>query len=471
MIWSRNANRHALIALVAMTLVAVQTHGALVGLWTFENTLNDVSGNANHGTAGGGGPSYVADVPGALGSSTRSLSFTGANHVVIANEANFDLGNNMTVSTWVKGGLPGTWDPFISKNGEPNGWQLRRNASNPLIDWTTRRSPNNDATDFPSTNDAAGQIINNDSGNWHHIVGTFDGTTKKIYIDGVLNNSVVVPAGAIINSPDPVVFGGRQNTTPNPVGNTSFEGMLDNVAIYDTALAPNQVAFLAAGGNPAALPALPPTPPKINWDFGALNLQGWSVINGAAFLRAGDGDGITPANAGGGFAHDPAHVNFLVRSPVFHFDGGTLDGTNAIMVEFAGGNGNQSGNLSLANFPNPAAAIGYNGGNTNSGGVKAVGVLDLTTNSYLGFIIDPSDGNTPLSVSLTPAQLSAMGVLPGTAYRLDFFENDDGGWGWSQLNSIMVAGSLGAPPVPEPATAALGLLGMLVLGSRRRRAA
>lgn len=304
------------VAAIGLPLLStLPSEAAMVGLWDFEGTVNDVSGNGNNGTAAGGVPNFLNDAP--VGGGTRSLSFAGGLHVIVANEQNFDFGNNMTVSTWVKGGLPGTWDPFISKNGEPNGWQLRRNSSSNQIDFTTRRSPNNANTDFPSTNNAAGTIIATDTGNWHHIVGTFDGVTKRIYIDGVLNNSVAVPAGAIIDSPASVIFGGRQNPGPG-VANTTFEGQLDNVAIFNVALAPVDVIHLATGGSATSLltanVAAQPTP--TGWVSETFRRVGNATINNLATADDAINNGVSQ---GSGIFNS---VNFLNSAGDGNFGGG-----------------------------------------------------------------------------------------------------------------------------------------------------
>ena len=69
-------------------------------------------------------------------------------------------------------------------------------------------------------------------GDWHHVVAEFDGTTRKIYLDGVLVGSDK-PSGhnaAIANF---------------RVGSTNsgewFDGLIDEVAIYDKALTQEEI--------------------------------------------------------------------------------------------------------------------------------------------------------------------------------------------------------------------------------------
>jgi len=458
----------AIAALGALTLAAAPAQAALVGLWDFENTLNDVSGNANHGT-GFNSPTFVADVPGALGGSTRSLSFSGAAHVVIANEGNFDLGANISVSTWVKGGLPGTWDPFISKNGEPNGWQLRRHGGDATIDWTTRGAGANNG-DFASTNDAAGQVINNDSGNWHHIVGTFNGTLKQIYIDGVLNNTEVVSASSITNSPDSVVFGGRQNPGPT-VGNTSFEGLLDNVAIYNHALSPNQVAFLAAGGNPLSLPA-----PVLFTD--KIGVQGGFTVRDAASSVLGSIDSLADADA------LLAGTNLLSQTIALN-----VPRINYHDPEGGGGTGN-FGSDSV--FPNNNNALQEAGQGDQDFAIRATANLVVGTAGVYTFGHNTDDGGRLLidgnpvfinDVLAGPHDFFGTVNLTAGIHTLDYIFFERGGGAEAELfvaegthtsfgpQFSLLTVSTFVNVIPEPASAllALGSFGLLAL--RRRRVA
>ena len=75
---------------------------------------------------------------------------------------------------------------------------------------------------------------------WHHIVGTFDGTTMKMYNNGLLVSTKVPPADALghtfaadLVTPLLIGSGGNQNST--------FGGVIDEVAIYNSVLAATDV--------------------------------------------------------------------------------------------------------------------------------------------------------------------------------------------------------------------------------------
>jgi hypothetical protein len=75
---------------------------------------------------------------------------------------------------------------------------------------------------------------------WHHIVGTFDGTTMKMYNNGLLVASKVPPADGLGHTfaPDlvtPLLIGSGGNQ------NSPFGGVIDEVAIYTNVLAATDV--------------------------------------------------------------------------------------------------------------------------------------------------------------------------------------------------------------------------------------
>ncbi len=87
------------------------------------------------------------------------------------------------------------------------------------------------------TSNASLYIIGNDfvATTWYHIACTWDGPTMKLYINGVLNNSMNFP-GPIASSGYPLNIGRNPAYTGD-----YFPGTLDEVAIYATALAPARV--------------------------------------------------------------------------------------------------------------------------------------------------------------------------------------------------------------------------------------
>lgn len=82
---------------------------------------------------------------------------------------------------------------------------------------------------------SASALVN---GNWHHFAGTWDGTTAKLYVDGVLKGSST-PLGSTYN----IAYGNSANnlflgaesagTSTTPDANRYFDGQLDEVRIWN----------------------------------------------------------------------------------------------------------------------------------------------------------------------------------------------------------------------------------------------
>lgn len=79
-------------------------------------------------------------------------------------------------------------------------------------------------------------------GNWHQLVGVYDGSKSYVYVDGTLESQSV--GGNPLNAPPggtPFLAGGI-NTSGGLV--SSYDGLLDNLQIYNAALTANEVGAL-----------------------------------------------------------------------------------------------------------------------------------------------------------------------------------------------------------------------------------
>jgi hypothetical protein len=87
-----------------------------------------------------------------------------------------------------------------------------------------------------------------DSGAWHHVVAMYDGATRSTWVNGQLV-STDTPGN---NNAQATTF--RIGKTNPGTGLDDFRGDLDDIAIWNTALAPNQITALATGTSPMSLP-------------------------------------------------------------------------------------------------------------------------------------------------------------------------------------------------------------------------
>ncbi|MCG2700589.1 LamG domain-containing protein, partial [Candidatus Parcubacteria bacterium] len=83
----------------------------------------------------------------------------------------------------------------------------------------------------------------NDS-QWHHIVGSYDGTTMKIYIDGTLEDTNTDFSGNLPIVDGNVRIGADYQSTPD----NFFSGLIDEARIYNRALSADEVGELYRAG-------------------------------------------------------------------------------------------------------------------------------------------------------------------------------------------------------------------------------
>ncbi|MEM7395131.1 MAG: DUF2341 domain-containing protein, partial [Verrucomicrobiota bacterium] len=195
-----------------------------LGVWHLgEPNAQDSSFPQNNGTPVGA--TVVNDV-GLVGTAQRVDN----SYIDIANEQNFDITTDITVSTWIRvdGGWRESWQAFVSKRGEGGqGWQLRRLNNTDVGSFVLRGTTGAD--------DPAGAVNLND-GQWHHIVGVYDGAQRTMYVDGEVDIQLA-ETGAITltTANDSVKIGARDN------GASRHRGMIDETRIMAAVRSPNWI--------------------------------------------------------------------------------------------------------------------------------------------------------------------------------------------------------------------------------------
>ncbi|MBN1766312.1 MAG: immunoglobulin domain-containing protein [Sedimentisphaerales bacterium] len=221
---------------------------ARIAYWDFE------SGNANSTVPGSpvsklvGDPAFVA-AAGVAGDAMAFDADTGAQDMLYIDPNfvdYFDICNyEMTVACWIKSTNEEVWVPMVARNGDDNqGWQLRQSGfTDDRPCFTTRGTGNPDGT-------PANRTVYD--GNWHYVVGTYDGMggIKKVYIDGQVSwlyseddgspvsdgDAVSVPMNASLS---PVAIAGRVRGEPGALiidTESVCAGTYDEVEIYNYAL-------------------------------------------------------------------------------------------------------------------------------------------------------------------------------------------------------------------------------------------
>lgn len=181
----------------------------------------DASGNGNTGTYTG---SPTLGVSGAIaGDSNTAVTFSGSNYVSGPSTGGLNItGSAVTLEAWVKGTGQGTYKYLVSKYVGGGGYGLYTGSSATLNFFVITS-----VTGFAMATAPASPWDNV----WHYVVGTYDGATVKLYVDGLMVGTVTA-TGSIGSSSSAALNLARYN------GGSGYEyaGSLDEVAVTPSVL-------------------------------------------------------------------------------------------------------------------------------------------------------------------------------------------------------------------------------------------
>ena len=220
----------------AFLLACAPAKAGLVAYWPF----NDAGTLGTDGVGGtvltsNGGAAFTA-----TGKSGGGLSLNGSNQFLSGTVNNLPIGNSTyTQAAWFKPTVLGArgiigWGNYGATR-QVNALRIFDSGNAFRHYWW--------GADLDSPSSATNFL----DGNWHHVATTYDGTTRRIYLDG----SQVVSDTPGANAATAANF--RIGSTNN---GEYFSGTLDDVAIYNNALSAAQVQSLASGGSPVAGPSI-----------------------------------------------------------------------------------------------------------------------------------------------------------------------------------------------------------------------
>ena len=210
------------------TRAAAPTNG-LVGYWNFDEgsgtVANDTSGNNNNGTINGA--TWTAGKVG-----NGALSLNGVNQYITINNSPSLNPIVISISAWIKTDSAGTYKQILTKDANEGGrvWQFRISNTNKI-----QFIPFNSSTN----GNYAGSITVTD-GLWHHVVGTWDGVTINVYVDGVKDGNGTAFSGSLRTGQGNRVIVGADDIPPAP--QDFFNGSIDEVRVYNRALSATEVS-------------------------------------------------------------------------------------------------------------------------------------------------------------------------------------------------------------------------------------
>jgi hypothetical protein len=261
---------------------------SLVAWWKLDETAGitafDSSDNGIDGTLQGN-PQWVE------GKINGALDFDGdGDYVDCGNpDSVFDITGELSVSTWVNiRSLPTGWSPAVVK-GE-NAWRISTN--------NTQTSFHFGINYWETANYAVFGSIEVDMNEWHHICGTFDGTTIALYVDGVADGTVVNDIGIGVSTTN-LWIGGNPEVTYEQ---RNWDGLIDEVGIFSRALTAAQVQRVMQGLENPALSAQPYPPDAVDdvsrdvilhWTPGRY-AHSHNVYFGTDFNNVNDADASSP---------------------------------------------------------------------------------------------------------------------------------------------------------------------------------
>ncbi len=228
----------------ALLWAADFSRAELVGLWSFDGSTEDGSGFGHHGELMNGA-TYAADVPDVLAPGQSLQVSGGQQHVLIPDAERLDIEEAITISVWVKPVGDMSWDGILAKApsegsaaNHAGNYELRIDDGSRVLHLLYQQGGPDD-TQFLHI---SGVVI--PEGVWTHVAVTAERSGEvNYYLNGELAETHGTPVADMFGVPNdnPLYIGSRADLF------TTFDGFLDEVALYDEVLTAEDIAVLATG--------------------------------------------------------------------------------------------------------------------------------------------------------------------------------------------------------------------------------
>lgn len=246
--------------------------------YSADNLILDKSGNNNHATVvPSTAPVWIEN--GVIGKG--AYSFDGSNDYVRVENNIITSPTELTIAAW------------FNKQGEGSNYEcvIHRGTDNSIgntefwlgvsaNDFLTATIGARAGVGWAAGETAVKVVLNR----WYHLTATWDGTTVRVYIDGELNKSYALASYSNANSP--TRLGASNDGTAY-----QYNGLVDDVRIYSTALSASEVkelyqtrATVDEAGNLSVM--------GVNYGGNAVEIATNGVLNAKDFSEVGITDGL-----------------------------------------------------------------------------------------------------------------------------------------------------------------------------------
>ena len=295
------------------TGVCVPPPNGLVSWWRGEGTATDAAGTNN------GAPEGAAFVAGEVG---QAFSFNGTTQCVSIPYSGALITTNYSVEAWVKP-LTQVSDPINQDLiiGQAYGWQLvaRTGTSGVAVAFAFGTSLYT-FYDVVSTSEIP-------IGQFSHLVGTWDGATLRLYINGALN-AQNVPGTTPVDLRYGFYIGGFDVKSGLPGFGQFFNGLIDEASYYNRALSASEIAALynadGAGKCVTSNTCVPAPSGLVSWWRGEGNALDSADSNNGTVQG---GTTFAPGEVGQAFSFNPSNGTVIVP------DAPSLRLTNELTIE------------------------------------------------------------------------------------------------------------------------------------------
>ncbi len=434
--------------------MCVPPPSGLIAWYPGDGTANDIQGPTFENGTLVNGATY------GTGKVGQAFSFNGVNQEVqVPDSAVLDLTTDFTFDAWVNPAAnqnPLANGGIVSKIGGgagDNGYQfyLENDKIGCQFNATGEMWPGNQLLVT-----VPGGIPNNA---WTHVACTYDHNQLKIYYNGANIGMLTVGPKTVIDSSASLRISGDDN------GNAHFNGMLDEVEIFDRALDDTEIADIYSAGSAGVCHSCTAPPSGMtSWYTGEGNADDIGGTNNGTFTSPA----FAPGKVGQAFSFDGVAASFITApasgttttltldawiKPAAYVDG---DNQPSVVFERTGAFAPKIG-LQLIN--NDGTMTVYIGASQYA--TTASGVLPLNQWSHVAVTISPNGAQRDVSIILNGSVVgstttSSFVIDPGTLLiakangfinrfngLIDEVETFDRGLSPTELAGIFAADSAG----------------------------